>query len=195
MTHFKILAGIFAALVWVSAVPAFAEDAQSTLADLRKAANIKVGEMTRTLRKELKTAIKEGGFVKAIEVCQTVAPSIAATLSEEGGMVLRRTALKVRNPGNAPDEYERKVLEKFVADFAAGKEIKKVQHAKTEEADGGRVFRFMRAIPTGKVCLNCHGDNIKDDVKAQLDKLYPEDQATGFKAGELRGAFSFSKKL
>ena len=52
----------------------------------------------------------------------------------------------------------------------------------------------MKAIPTGEVCLKCHGSNVAPDVKAAIGELYPEDQATGFKAGELRGAFSVSKK-
>ena len=195
MAQFKISAGALAALLCLSAAPAFAQETKSGIGKLRKEANAMVGQMTRSLQKELKRAIKEGGFVKAIDVCKTVAPSIAATLSEESGWGLRRTALKVRNPGNAADDYERDVLEKFVADLAAGAEAKKLQHAEIVEEDGAKVFRFMRAIPTGKVCLSCHGENIKDDVKAQLEKLYPEDQATGFKEGELRGAFSFSKKL
>jgi len=151
--------------------------------------------MKRSLQKELRAAIKAGGFVKALEVCKTVAPSIAAKLSEPEGMSVRRTALKTRNPDNAPDAYERKVLEQFVADAAAGKDLKKMQHAEIVGADGAKEFRFMRAIPTGKLCLNCHGDSIKDDVKAEIDKLYPKDEATGFKQGELRGAFSISKKL
>lgn len=195
MACFKVSVGLLPAILCLASLPAFAEETSSTLGDLQKAANVKVGEMTKSLGTQLKAAIKEGGFVHAIDVCKTVAPSIAASLSEEGGMNLRRTALKVRNPGNAPDDYERKMLEKFVEELAAGKEAKTVQHAEIVEQDGGKVFRFMRAIPTGQLCLNCHGETIEDDVKAQLEKLYPDDQATGFKEGDLRGAFSFSKKL
>jgi hypothetical protein len=37
----------------------------------------------------------------------------------------------------------------------------------------------------------CHGleDQITPDVKSQLAELYPEDRATGFKEGDLRGWF------
>lgn len=33
------------------------------------------------------------------------------------------------------------------------------------------------------------GQSIKPDVQAKLKELYPEDEATGFSEGELRGAF------
>ena len=54
--------------------------------------------------------------------------------------------------------------------------------------DGGA--RFMAPIMTGPLCLTCHGAQLSPAVKAALAKDYPGDQATGFKAGDLRGAFS-----
>jgi hypothetical protein len=42
------------------------------------------------------------------------------------------------------------------------------------------------------MCLGCHGKNIAPEVQAKLDELYPEDQATGFSEGDLRGAFVIS---
>jgi hypothetical protein len=32
-------------------------------------------------------------------------------------------------------------------------------------------------------------------LKTEIEKLYPQDQATGFKPGELRGAFTVTEKL
>lgn len=58
------------------------------------------------------------------------------------------------------------------------------------EEQGGAAFRYMRAIPTGGVCLACHGSDIAPEVKAAIAAAYPQDQATGFKMGQLRGAFS-----
>jgi len=40
------------------------------------------------------------------------------------------------------------------------------------------------------MCLACHGDNIAPEVTAAIRAHYPEDQATGFATGQLRGAFS-----
>ena len=52
----------------------------------------------------------------------------------------------------------------------------------------------MKAIPAGAVCLTCHGNDIDPELKAQIDAFYPEDRATGFKLGALRGAFTISRE-
>lgn len=177
--------------------PGLAEEkhAENSIKSLSKQAVTAIKGFAGDLKKELVGAMKSGGPANALDVCKTVAPSIAASHSESTGMQIKRTALKVRNPDNAPDDYELKVLEQFVADIAAGKDPKKLHKAEIIETDGGKVFRFTKAIPTQKLCLRCHGENIKPDLKAKIDDLYPDDKATGFKAGELRGIFSISKKL
>jgi mono/diheme cytochrome c family protein len=43
-------------------------------------------------------------------------------------------------------------------------------------------------------CAACHGTNIAPGVQAKLAELYPNDQATGFKPGELRGAILISSR-
>jgi hypothetical protein len=41
----------------------------------------------------------------------------------------------------------------------------------------------------------CHGSNIASPIAAKINKLYPNDKATGFKLGDLRGAFSITETL
>jgi hypothetical protein len=53
----------------------------------------------------------------------------------------------------------------------------------------------MKAIPTAQLCLACHGENIDSITRTRLEKLYPDDQARGYKAGDIRGAFSISQAL
>ena len=53
----------------------------------------------------------------------------------------------------------------------------------------------MKAIPTAALCLSCHGENIPADVDAKLKELYPNDQARGFKEGQLRGAFTLAQPV
>jgi len=51
---------------------------------------------------------------------------------------------------------------------------------------------YMRAIRINMpLCLQCHGmeEDLAPDVVEQLTKLYPDDTATGFSQGDLRGAF------
>ncbi len=143
------------------------------------------------LKSQLMAAIKAGGPVSAIAGCKTVAPALAEQSSKDHGLEIGRTALRVRNPANAPDQWERKVLEDFVAKIAAGANPATLEHVETVSEGDETVFRYMKAIPAAaKPCLTCHGSNLDPALKAEIARLYPDDQATGFKAGELRGAFT-----
>ena len=147
------------------------------------------------LKSQLMAAIKAGGPVSAIAVCKTVAPALAEQSSKDHGLEIGRTALRVRNPANAPAQWERKVLEDFVAKLAAGTDPATLEHFETVSEGDETVFRYMKAIPTAaKPCLTCHGSNLDPTLKAEIGRLYPDDQATGFKAGELRGAFTVTKR-
>lgn len=50
----------------------------------------------------------------------------------------------------------------------------------------------MKAIPVGGPCVVCHGEQIAEPVAARLSELYPEDEARGYKPGDLRGAFTLT---
>ena len=154
-----------------------------------------IKQFATELKGELQAAMKAGGPTKAISVCKDKAPAIAASLSEQSGWDVARTSLKTRNPNNAPDDWERAVLEQFDADKAAGKDPKTLAKAEVVESDGAKTFRFMKAIPTGEVCLACHGSNLSPELVETLDKAYPQDQARGFALGDIRGAFTLSKPL
>jgi hypothetical protein len=143
------------------------------------------GALGAQLKAELMTAMQADGPVAAIEVCHVEAPRIAARLSGDGATV-GRTALKVRNPANAPTAGQAAVMTDFAKRMRRG-ETDAPPEAFDVAADGSA--RYMRAIPTGAPCLACHGSDIAPAVQARLDALYPQDAATGFRAGELRGAF------
>jgi hypothetical protein len=140
------------------------------------------------LMKALQAAIAEKGVAGAVGACTVVAPEIAWRLSAESGAVVRRTALRTRNPAARPDAHETAVLEDLAtAPMADGRPREVSGWVTADDADS---FRYMRAIPTGPVCVACHGKTIAPDVAAAIAKAYPEDKATGFVVGDLRGAFS-----
>ncbi len=148
------------------------------------------------LKGNLQAAMKSGGPLKAVEVCKQVSPVITAEQSNARGVEIRRTSLKLRNPDNAPDAWERKILESFEARKTAGEDVRKIDHHERVVIEGKPVFRYMKAIPTAeKPCTICHGKSISPELKAALDKAYPNDQARGFAAGDIRGAFSVIKPL
>ncbi|MFM9939855.1 MAG: DUF3365 domain-containing protein [Hyphomicrobiaceae bacterium] len=157
---------------------------------LAKARDV-VQTLSDRLRLEITLALKAGPAANAIGVCQTTAPGLTSALADETGVELLRVSHKLRNPENAPDDFEDRVLQKFQAKLDSGAEIAKLEHSEiVVTAEGDKLFRYMRAIPVQEQCLVCHGTDVKQDVKAEIARLYPEDKAIGYKLGELRGAFS-----
>jgi len=154
-----------------------------------------IKEFAGTLKGSLVAAMKSGGPIEAITVCNQVAPVIAAELSEKYGMEIARTSLKVRNQNNKPDAWEKEVLTQFEQLKKNGDPVQSLAFSEIINADKGQEMRMMKAIPTGKVCLTCHGSNIEESVQKRLHELYPEDQATGFKLGDIRGAFTIRQSI
>ena len=143
------------------------------------------------LKNNLQKAIKAGGLSNGIEVCAVKAPEIAAKNSQ-GNWQVKRTSLKVRNPLNAPTPVEQKVLQAFESGKAGGKAISDLSYYRVEDQGKRRVHHLMKAIPTQALCLACHGGSLSQELQAVLHERYPEDQATGFKEGDIRGAFSLT---
>ena len=148
-----------------------------------------------TLKGELETEIKAGGPVKALEICNTKAPQIAEKITAEKGMQVLRVSLKNRSPANAPNVWQKTVLENFATRKAAGADPIALEFSEIVEHQDHKEFRFMKAIPTGGVCLACHGENLAQGVQETITTLYPDDKATGFKSGDIRGAFVVTKML
>jgi hypothetical protein len=148
----------------------------------------------KALKGELVAAMERGGPLAAIEVCHTEAPAIAKRVSADQGLTVTRVSLKNRNPGAAPNEWQKEVLLSFEKRAGSGEDPASLAwHATAETADGEE-FRFMKAIPTDGVCLACHGETLAPEVKAKLDELYPDDKATGYAMGDIRGAFVVTQK-
>lgn len=143
-----------------------------------------VRDFTGRLQAALQAAISSGGPAYAIGVCKDVAPAIASELSRENGAAVSRTSLRLRNPANLPRDWQIDVLRKF--------DDRKATEAAPEfyESLADGQFRYMKAIPTGGLCLACHGSEIPTEVGEPLDEHYPHDQARGYAAGDTRGAFS-----
>lgn len=140
------------------------------------------------LQAALMSAMSEGGPQQAITVCKDIAPEIASQLSRESGAAVSRTSLRLRNPQNLPREWQVQVLRDFDTAAASGADAATLEYFESAEANNGA--RYMKAIPTGGLCLACHGSELAPNVRELLDANYPHDRATGYAAGEVRGAFS-----
>lgn len=165
------------------------DDPQSR-ADAEARAAKAIDALGGALMRELGAALAAGGPSAAIGVCSETAPRVAKSLGEPG-LSVRRTTLRPRNPANAPDTYERSVLDAW---DRAGKAD---PVATVADGPDGRELRLMRPIRVMPLCLSCHGPagGIAPEVSAEIAKRYPLDMATGYRDGDLRGAFSVRVRL
>lgn len=186
----KYLIAMIGLMTGLGSTLAIAEETTGEEERLIEEAQARVQVFAKTLRAQLISAMQEGGPEKAVAVCSEQAPKIAKDLSEDG-WTLARTSLKVRNPENLPDSWERDVMLQFKAAMQSG--AQEATLFKTQ-FDGAR-FRYMQAIPTGGPCLACHGSNIPQGLRQTIKAQYPHDAATGFAPGELRGAFTLQHTL
>lgn len=161
---------------------------QSERDGARTRAEAAADRLAEQLSGELRAAMTAGGTVAAISVCKERAPAIAAEIEAETGVEIGRTALRVRNRANAPDAWELEMLQAFEARHARGEALGAMA-AQTLEGD---TLRWMRPIPMGEMCSSCHGapETLGDDTRQALAQSYPDDRATGFEVGDLRGAFT-----
>ena len=134
-------------------------------------------------KQNLQQALREGlskGPVRALSACQVEAPKIAEGLSQEG-ILVGRTSDRLRNPANRSPEWVRPILEAYLTDPS-------LRSPRSLPLTKGRAG-YVEPILTQSLCLTCHGRSIDSDVTAELERLYPEDEAVGFDVGDLRGVF------
>lgn len=145
-----------------------------------------IAEAFAKLSGSLGEAIGKSGPAGALSVCSEMAPQIAKEVATTHGVTLRRATTKPRNPKNAADDAEKAVLEVFAAALAK-KEAPKPQTITNADGSTSSLAPILLGNP---LCLQCHGtpnQDIAPETLAAIQKLYPDDKATGFKLGDLRG--------
>ena len=165
---------------------AHADDA--LLGEARKVAMSIPPKLLASLQEEISKSGPEG----AIPVCKDMAPKMAGKAFQETGWKVKRVSLKVRNEARAiPDEWEKAALEDFDKRAAAGEPPAQLEKGEMV----GYEYRYVKALPVQPLCLGCHGsaDQISPAVKSVLAEHYPNDRATGYSAGQIRGVISVRK--
>ncbi len=143
--------------------------------ELAVAAKTKLFE---SLLAELTQSMGANGPAKSIGVCKSRAPEIAKSVGQETGVRIGRTSFQLRNPDNvAPD---------WAATFVQQRITDDVEVALKDDALG-----VLMPIRLKATCLLCHGsdEQLMPEVKTAIASNYPQDQATGFSEGDLRGYF------
>jgi hypothetical protein len=176
----KLLILLLPAFAGCSSEPGWrpaAAEAASGLAAQRATAEGARDALASRLMAELTAALAKGPKA-AIEVCSARAPAIAAEVGAERAVRVGRTSSRLRNTGNQAPAWAAGHVASTAVDpaFFVG-----------PDRQLGALFP-IRLLPQ---CVQCHGsqEQLAPDVRNALSERYPQDRATGFAAGDLRGWF------
>lgn len=175
-----------------------AQDSDALLAETRKSALPVLPKVVQAMQ----SAVQEQGPVAAIAVCKEKAPQLLQEIRAQTGWDIRRVSLKTRNAATGtPDAWEARQLAEFNVRVAAGAKPETLEVGEIVADENGksgqRSYRYLKALPVAPVCVTCHGasDALSADLQAALARDYPHDRATGYSAGEVRGALSVKRPL
>lgn len=155
------------------------EAQQARLSEMRAARSA----LGQRLSQRLVTTIQDEGIVAAVRVCSEEAPQIASEVAEQYNVDVGRTSFRVRNPANTPPP-------EWAQPWVEAREPGPATLLNNETHE----LAELAPIQTAQLCTRCHGarETLDEGLLAALDAAYPEDQATGFEEGELRGWFVVS---
>lgn len=138
------------------------------------------------LQAELQAAMKAGGPANAVAFCASRAQVLMDSMSQAHGVQIRRATMRPRNAVDRATAREELALE-----FYAQRQLASDSLLPTVEVDNG-VVHYFRPIVLGRPCLACHGTpnkHIAPETAAVIAAAYPNDQATGYAEGDLRGVW------
>jgi hypothetical protein len=131
-----------------------------------------------------KTAQKDG-MPAVVDFCHNNAIKLTDSIGKAHNVLIKRTSHKLRNSQNKPDLDEEAVINEYLKNQKDGQPMEPVV---LKDSEG--YVHFYAPIKIQGACLQCHGNpgsQIHDDIYQLIKQKYPNDQAVGFKEGDLRG--------
>ncbi len=125
------------------------------------------------------------GLPAVVDFCNKKALQLTDSMAQANNVIIKRTSHKLRNEKNAPDAAQKEILDTYLKAQEEGQALKPIVK---KDKDG--YVHFYGPIKLKHECLKCHGQPEKDISPAiykVIKEKYPNDQATGFKEGDLRG--------
>lgn len=142
----------------------------------------------KLLSDNLMTQMQQGGPSQALPFCNVQALPLTASIATQENVQIKRVSKMFRNSANKPNTTERHVISDYENTLLRGEELSPVLISTLSGKP-----QFFSPILINKKCLSCHGV-IRKQVSKQTDSLikvvYPNDLATGYKVGDLRGIWS-----
>lgn len=150
----------------------------------------------QALSSKLGQAVQEGGITYALQFCNVKALPITDSLSAHHDVELRRASHRPRNPANRADSLEKETIRSYLSqleDQGRGQDEDQKELDPRVYKDNGHIIYHAPIMINKGLCLNCHGREgaqIQEKNLQLIRQLYPNDEATGFEVGDLRGIWS-----
>ncbi len=157
-------------------------------------AKILLKETAKQYKNTLIEGLQHNDLKKALKYCNKEVEKLISRDNEEDYSI-KRVSLRPRNKNNYPTLYEKEILEKFNKLSLKDNKDLALEHSDIIKDENNNKFVYVKAIRIKEVCLNCHGSNINDDLKKEIQKLYPDDKAINYKLNDIRGAFVMYRNI
>jgi hypothetical protein len=153
---------------------------------LKQRAGTIAKEAFSELSSNLLAAITRSGLNEALPYCSDKAIPITKAVATRNGVRLNRVTHEARNPANKATDTELAVIRQFQAEFVA----KQLPAATVLTNANQAAAVYVPIVISNPLCLMCHGKpgtEVSAELQSTIHRLYPDDQATGFALGDLRG--------
>lgn len=139
-------------------------------------------EAQMVLLSNVSQKIKESGTVGAVDFCNEKALVLTDSVANSYSKKIQRLTDRNRNPKNTIQSE---------TDQKAWKSLQQNPENNPLVLQEGNSVYYYKSIPLGMpTCLMCHGNKQTDISPETLEIInlkYPQDQATDYKMGDLRG--------
>ena len=124
-------------------------------------------EFMKNLKGILINQIQTNGVVEAVSVCSDTAQVLTNNYGIKKGVFIRRVSFNNRNENNYPDDFEKKILNKFELLRQNNELNDKTEHFEIVKEGEFKYSRYLKPILIQAECLNCHGseNEILPEVK------------------------------
>jgi hypothetical protein len=193
MKYFVSVLVLFFSLLMLSCSENKMEISEDQIVGMRTTAM----EFMKDLKGVLINQIQTKGVMQAVSVCSDTAQVLTNNFGVQKGVFVRRVSFKNRNVNNFPDDFEKKVLNKFELLHQNRELNSETEHVEIVQEGEFKYLRYLKPILVQAECLNCHGGetDIMPEVKQLISLEYADDKAFGYMIGDLRGAVSLKKVI
>ncbi len=173
----------------------WAADSDPEAAAISQSGERLIDRVGGSLMMEVERTLASKGLDEAIELLhlKTLAPP-KPVAGKPVVTAIKMTSFRVRDPKNTPDPADFAALDLVRIAMQSGESPPKLIVQKVEKPGAPLEWRVYRPIAVNPKCLLCHGstESLQPQVQHMLERLYPEDKATGYQAWEWRGLIRVS---